>query len=271
MMTIRSRILSAALCLLLPVTASAAAAVDGGLADAGVPANLVKAAEILKRMEEVDRAAGDSKKVIFVQEKNGKETVNRETLVYSRVEDYSMIVLVTGPKTQAGNGFLRIESNLWSYDAALGRWDRRTERDRVAGTDTRASDFAPTAWTAQYDLTGAGEETIGGVKTRWLTVKAKEGIDVPSPVVKVWVDAENRQVKKQEFALSGKLVRTALLPKWAKATNKALGKEFAMPKEVRIFDEVDKGRTTTLLLKSAELAPLDKNIFTKAWFEGKSR
>ena len=50
-----------------------------------------------------------------------------------------------------------------------------------------------------------------------LELTVKDGVDVAYPVVKLWIDKENHNIlKRQEFALSGRLMRTAYYPKWQK-------------------------------------------------------
>jgi hypothetical protein len=43
------------------------------------------------------------------------------------------------------------------------------------------------------------------------------------------------------------------------------------PAEIRIFDEVEKGNSSLIVIKETDLRPLDANLFTKAWLESKSR
>jgi hypothetical protein len=43
------------------------------------------------------------------------------------------------------------------------------------------------------------------------------------------------------------------------------------PGEIRIFDEVEKGNSSLILIRDVDLRPLDANLFTKAWLESKSR
>jgi hypothetical protein len=43
------------------------------------------------------------------------------------------------------------------------------------------------------------------------------------------------------------------------------------PGEIRIYDEVEKGNSTLIVIRETDLRPLDANIFTKAWLESKSR
>ncbi|MEK7691275.1 MAG: outer membrane lipoprotein-sorting protein, partial [Bdellovibrionota bacterium] len=41
--------------------------------------------------------------------------------------------------------------------------------------------------------------------------------------------------------------------------------------EMRIFDELEKGNSTVILIKETDLNSLSANIFTKAWIESKSK
>jgi hypothetical protein len=97
-------------------------------------------------------------------------------------------------------------------------------------------------------------------------------VDVSYPVVKMWVDQATRNIlKRQEFALSGKLMRTALYPKWQKLFSESKGAEVWYPQEMYLYDEVEKSNSTVVLIKQVDLRPLDANLFTKAWLESKSR
>jgi hypothetical protein len=78
-------------------------------------------------------------------------------------------------------------------------------------------------------------------------------------------------LKRQEFALSGRLMRTAYYPKWQKLFSASKKADVWFPGEIRIFDEVEKTNSTMVLFKSVDLANLDTNLFTKAWLEAKSR
>ena len=91
--------------------------------------------------------------------------------------------------------------------------------------------------------------------------------------MELWVDQATLNVlKRQEFALSGKLMRTAYYPRWKKVYS-ALeeGARSGIPEEMRFFDEIEKGNSTLILIKEIDLRPLEANLFTKAWLESKSR
>lgn len=229
--------------------------------------------KLLQAIDDRQRNGGDYKSLMYLEQKEkDKQDVVREAVVYRRDADDKLMILFTRPKGEAGKGYMRLDKNLWVYDPNTGKWDRRTERERIAGTDSRRADFDESRLAEEYDPTYQGEEKLGRFTTHVLSLKAKEGVDVAYPVVKLWVDKETYNVlKRQEFALSGRLMRTAYYPKWQKLYSESKGAEVWYPQEMRFYDEVEKANSTIMVLKSVDLRPLEANIFTKAWLESKSR
>ena len=83
--------------------------------------------------------------------------------------------------------------------------------------------------------------------------------------------ATHNVLKRDEYALSGRLMRTSLFPKWAKVYSETKKAEVWFPKEMYFFDKVEKGNSTYVKVKAVDLRRLPANIFTKAWMESKSR
>ena len=229
--------------------------------------------KLLETIDDRQRNTGDYKALVYLEQKEkNKPDVVREAVVYRRDSDDKMMLLLTRPKGETGKGYLRVEKNLWTYDPNTGKWERRTERERIAGTDSRRADFDESRLAEEFTSTFEGEEKLGQYTTWRLTLKAREGVDVAYPVVKLWVDkASSNVLKRQELALSGRLMRTVYYPKWQKTFSEAKKGEMWYPQQVRIYDEVEKSNSTMMLIKSVDLKPLQDNLFTKAWFESKSR
>ena len=117
-----------------------------------------------------------------------------------------------------------------------------------------------------------GEEKLGAFASYHLELTAKPDIDVAYPLLHLWVDkTTHNTLKRQEYALSGRLMRTSYYPKWNKLYSEDKKAEVYFPHEIRMFDEVEKGNSTTVVIRQVELKKLDLNIFTKAWLESKSR
>lgn len=234
------------------------------------PADLVK---ILEVIDERQQNTGDYKSIAYLEQKErGKEDVAREVVFYRRDADDKLMILFTKPKTEAGKGYLRLDKNLFLYDPTVGKWERRTERERIAGTDSRRQDFDESRLALEYDPKYVGEESLGKFKVHHLALNAKAGVDVAYPLVDIYVDvATNNILKREDKALSGKLMRTTYYPKWNKMYSESKKGDVYFPAEIRIFDEVEKGNSTLIVIRETDLRPLDANLFTKAWLESKSR
>lgn len=232
--------------------------------------------EMVKLLHEIDsrsRNSGDYKALAFLEQKEkDKNDVLYDTVVYRRDEDQKLMILFLKPKSEAGKGYLRLDKNLFMYDPTVGKWDRRTERERIGGTSSQRGDFDESRLADEFAPKFVGEEMLGSIKVYHLELHAKAGADVPYPVVHLWVDQEtHNMLKQQQFAQSGRLMRTSYYPKWGKLYSESKKADVYFPEEIRIFDEVEKENHTHIVIRNVDLRPLDTNIFTKAWLESKSR
>jgi hypothetical protein len=229
--------------------------------------------QMLKVIDDRQQNTGDYKSVAYLESKErGKEDVAREVVVYRRDADDKLMILFTKPKTEAGKGYLRLDKNLFLYDPSVGKWERRTERERIAGTDSRRQDFDESRLAIEYTPKYVGEEKLGKLDVHHLALQAKDGVDVAYPIVDVYVDkTTGNLLKREDKALSGKLMRTTYYPKWNKLYSESKKGDVYFPAEIRIYDEVEKGNSTLIVIRETDLHPLDANLFTKAWLESKSR
>ena len=229
--------------------------------------------DLLKTVDDRQKNNGDWRAGAYIEQKEkDKVDVVYETEYYRRSEDQKFMILFVKPKSSAGQGYLRIDKNLWFYDPSVGKWERRTERERIGGTNSRRSDFDESRLAEEYDPSDEGEEKLGAYTAQKLLLKGKSGIDLTFPVIRIWIDKATKNVlKRQEFALSNKLLRTSYYPKWKKVFSESKKGEVWYPEEIRFYDEVEKENSTLVLIKSVDLRALEPNLFTKAWLESKSR
>lgn len=232
-----------------------------------------KMIEILRGIDSRVRSSGDYKALVYLEQREkDKPDAVREALVYRRDADEKLMILFSKPKAEAGKGYLRIEKNLWYYDPTVGKWERRTDRERIAGTDSRRQDFDQSKLVDEYDPAFVTEEKLGNFSVWVLKLQAKSGVDVAYPIVKFWIDkATGNDLKREDYALSGKLMRTSYTPKWEKLFSQSKKADLWYRKEIRIYDEIDKANSTLIMIRSIDLNPLPDNMFTKAWLESKSR
>lgn len=235
--------------------------------------NQAQADDIIKLVDDRQRNSGDYKSLVFVKEtERKKEPRLFQAMVYRRDADDKFMILFTKPKEEAGKAYLKIDKNLWNFDPGTGKWERRTEREKLAGTNSRRSDFDESRLTEEYTAKYEGSDKLGDYKVYKFKLTAKEGKDVAYPVLNLWVDQADKNIlKREEYALSGKLMRSAFYPKWNKKYSESKKGDVWIPEEIRIFDELEKGNSTIVLVKDTDLGKLEENMFTKAWIESKSK
>ena len=226
-------------------------------------------------MDEAQRRGGYIKAVFtMVRKEKDKPDVAREGLMYGRDEkkDLKLLILFTRPKTEQGSGYLRLDNNLWSYDPRVGRWERRTDRDRIAGSDSVREDYEAPQYTQRYDVTYEGDAAVGSFTTHKLLLKAKAGTTVTFPMKRLWVDVKTRNVVMiEDYALSGRLMRTAYYPKWLKGYSESKKGDVWFPQQMIFEDKMEQNTRTLVTVQGMELGPIEPNVFTKAFLEGKSR
>jgi len=237
------------------------------------PLSSAEVTALLHSIDERQWHGSDYKALAYVQAKERDKTdIVYELLVYRRDADARLMFLFVAPKAERGKGYLRIDKNLWLYDPKLGSWERRTERERLGGTDSRRGDFDASRLAEEYDGAYEGEEKLGAFEVYRLKLSAKADVDVAFPTERLWVDKASRNVLKvQEYALSGKLMRTSYYPRWKHVVGANKRESIWYPEEIRIYDELRAGSSTLILVKSVDLRPLDANLFSKAWLEAQSR
>ena len=254
----------------------AAAALLGCVCLAPREAAALTSAEVKALLKVIDtrqRHSGDWKARMFIEQKEkNKDDIVYDGVYYRRDADDKLMILFLRPKSERGKGYLRLKKNLWFYDPRVGKWERRTERERIGGTGSNRQDFDESRLHEEYNGKHIGDAKLGRYKVHKLTLTAKKGVDVAFPKINMWVDQQTKNVlKRQDFAASGKLLRTAYYPKWRKVFSPSKKAEVWYPKQIRIFDEIEKANRTTVVIRKVDLRSLPANIFTKAWLESKSR
>ncbi len=233
-------------------------------------------AEMVKMLTVIDdrqENSGDYKSLVYIENKQKeKSDLVYQALVYRRDADDKLIILFVKPQSEAGKGYLRLDDNMFLYDPTVGKWERRTERERIGGTSSNRQDFDESRLAEEYTPTYVAEEKLGQYAVHHLKLAVVPGHDVAYPAADLWIDkATGNTLKRQDFADSGRLMRTTYYPSWNKIWSESKKADVYFPKEIRIIDEVEKGTSTTVVIQEVDLKPLDPNIFTKAWLESKSR
>ncbi len=229
-------------------------------------------ADLVALIDERQRSTGDYESEVAMKETEGKTQKAFEAVVYRRDADQKWMILFNKPKSESGKGYLRIDKNLFMYEPTLGKWERNTERSSIVGTGSQRSDFDAPKLTQEFVAEFVGLEKLGKFSVHHLKLKAKPGVEVGYPIQDMWVDVASKNVlKREDRATSEKLMRTVYYPAWDKVYSQSKKADVYVPKEIRIYDEVEKGNSTIIEIRKVKLESLPVNIFTKAWIESKSK
>jgi hypothetical protein len=230
-------------------------------------------AQMLETIDDRQRNSGDYHSVVYIETKeSGRSDLVYLADIYRRDASDKLVILFSKPQSEAGKGYLRVDQSLFLYDPTVGKWERRTERERIGGTDSNRADFDESRLAEEYTPAWLAQETLGQYTVDRIKLTGVDGEDVAYPVVELWIDqASGNILKRQDFALSGRLMRTTYYPEWRQEMSPSKGAPVWFPREIRIYDEVEKGNQTVIVFQSLELDTLEDSIFTKAWLEARSR
>ena len=155
----------------------------------------------------------------------------------------------------------------------VGKWERRTERERIGGTNSRRSDFDESRLAEEYDPTDEGEEKLGAYTAQKLMLKGKPGIDLAFPMIRSGSTRTPRTCSSaRSTRCPGKLLRTSYYPKWKKVFSESKKARRLVPggdpllrrgREGELDADPDQGASTCTRCRA--------NLFTKAWLESKCR
>lgn len=184
---------------------------------------------------------------------------------FRRDKEDKFLILILEPVAQKGQGYLRIEDNLWFYDPESRKFSHSSMKENFEGTDAKHSDFQRPSYASDYNVTGHTEGKLGKYEVYILDMKGKHN-EVSYPFQKIWVRKDNHLLLKIEsYSLNNRLMRTSLFPKYAKVENKYI------PTHIIFEDELTPGKKTEIIIDNISMNPLPDKVFTKAYVEQVNR
>lgn len=234
---------------------------------------LPPAQELLQALEDNYKMGSDiSASVTLTQQKTGQGTKIIDMQYYRRDADNSFMIVMTGPESDKGNGYLRVGDNFWMYRRNTRTFQHVNRDENIGGSDAKADDFETRNLTELYEgaRDSAGnellaEEMLGKIPVYRLEVKAKvKDVDYPKKIY--WIQKSSRLLLKESaYALSGTLMQTAYYLKYTQVAGKYV------PVRQLFIDEFEKGNKTIVDLANLVVKKLDDALFTKAYLENLSK
>jgi len=184
---------------------------------------------------------------------------------FRRDGEDKFVFLFLEPAVQKGQGYLRIDDNLWFYDPESRKFSHTSMKEQFGGTDARNSDFGASTMIEDYRILSIEEGTLGKYGVYILALEARHN-EVTYPKQKIWVTRDRYLVlKSEDNSETGRLLRTSLYPKYAK-----VGSHY-IPSRLIFVDELVEGKKTSVTLSEISLEPLPDSVFTKSYIERVNR
>lgn len=224
-----------------------------------------KAFKIMENTEDILAYHGDySATMSLVIDKPGKPRENLQYKVFQRTDDNLMTLVQLFPEADKGVGYLRDNENIWSYDPISRKFSHTSIKEALGDSDVKLDDVdqAKTKWRENYEVTAYEEGTLGKFAVDIITLTAKT-TDPAYAKSKYYIRKDiPLLLKEEDFSGSDRLMRTILLPKYAKVPAGYVATQAIMR------DELNKGEQTQQVFSDLTFDKLPDRIFTKAYLEG---
>jgi outer membrane lipoprotein-sorting protein len=229
--------------------------------------------ELLTKLSENSRLATDARaNVSMTQEKSNQGIKTTDVMYYRRDKDNSFLIVMVGPESEKGNGYLRVGDNFWMYLRNTRVFQHINRDEKIGGTDASGGDFEHRPLTDLYvgvkNPDGSdkiSEEKLGSIPVYKFDVQAKVS-DVDYPKKTYWVRTDNSLLLKEEgYSASGALMQTSYYLKYTPVNNR-----FVAIKQI-IVDEFEKGNKTIMEISNISTDKISDDVFTKAFLENLSK
>lgn len=223
-----------------------------------------EAQDMLSQLDSESNIDGSDFAAVMTMETQDPEEGTETTVVqqFRRDSDDAFLMLIREPAIQRGQGYLRIDDNLWFYDPESRRFSHTSMNDRFADSDANNSDFRQSTLSEDYRVTRVTESTLGRYDVYVMNLEATNN-EVTYPTQKMWV---NRQVpvilKTEDYSAGGRLMRTSYFPNYTQ-----IGDDAYVPTRMIFVDELVEGKQTTIRLTDISVESLPDTIFTKSYVE----
>jgi outer membrane lipoprotein-sorting protein len=197
----------------------------------------------------------------MISEDPEKGLEKRVVRIFRRDKEDKFLLLIQEPDVQKGQGYLRLDYNLWFYDPDSRKFSHTSMKESFGGTDAKNSDFSAKSLADDYNEVSCTEGKLGNYDVYIIELKAVNN-EVTYPYLKLWVSKNpNLIMKSEEYSLSKRLMRTSVYLNYAKTGN------MYIPTTMIFTDELVKGKKTQISMKDISISKLPDSVFTKSYLE----
>lgn len=181
----------------------------------------------------------------------------RKYRVLSRGNE-NTIVLTMAPASERGQALLMRERDLWMFMPSVSQPVRISLAQRLTG-QVANGDLARANFAGDYNPVLAGSEAVDGTDCHVLDLTAVDR-SVTYARVKYWVAKDdNRPVKAEFYALSGRLMKIARYQAFRELAGRI------RPTRLVLEDALKQGETSVLEYQAMALRELPERMFTREY------
>lgn len=198
----------------------------------------------------------------IVTEKPGENPSTVQVKLFRRDLHDQFVILIQKPEKQKGQGYLKIDDNVWFYDPESGNFSHSTIKENIQNSEAKNSDLKKYSYAEDYDIVSTGEAKIGAYEVWVLDLRAKTN-EVSYQHIKLSIRKDKSvPLKEEDFSVSERLMRTVYyLPNYISAGGKII------PAKIKIVNELNKGEQSLLTISEVAVGKLADTTFTKAFLE----
>jgi outer membrane lipoprotein-sorting protein len=237
----------------------------GAAAAAAEPPDFQKVLEAIDRNGDFGSLDYSALFTVVTQKPNEKDSV-MEVRLFRRDEHDQMVWIMQKPEAQKGQGFLRVDENIWMYDPESGKFSHSTMKETIQNSKAKSSDLKKTTYGQDYEVAAWEEGMLGKYPVYVLSLKAKNN-EVSYPSLKLSIRKDKPlALKEEDYSLSGRLMRTVLFPpRYIEVAGRTVYSQML------IEDELNKGEKSQLTTSDVSVARLPDATFSKAFLAQSSR
>jgi outer membrane lipoprotein-sorting protein len=198
----------------------------------------------------------------IVSEEPGEKPSTTQVKIFRRDQRDQIVILIRKPEAQRGQGYLKIDDNVWFYDPESGNYSHSTMKENINGSQAKNSDFKKYSFAEDYEVLKAEEGKLGAFPAWILTLKSSNA-EVSYQNIRLTVRKDKPiPLKEEDFSVNGRSMRTIYyLPTYVQAGDKLV------PAKLKIVDEVNKGKQSVLTISDVYVGKLEDKYFQKTFLE----
>jgi outer membrane lipoprotein-sorting protein len=198
----------------------------------------------------------------IVTEKPGENPSTFQLKVFRRDEHDQFVFLIQKPEAQKGQGYFKIDENVWFFDPESGNYSHSTIKENIQNSEAKNSDFKKYTYHDDFNIVKTDEGKLGVFEVWVLTLEAKSN-EVSYQKIRLYVRKDKPlPLKEEDYSVSDRLMRTTLfLPTYINAGGRLI------PAKIKMVDEIDKGQQSVLNILDVTVAKLPDTVFTKTFLE----